>query len=246
QNIRSQDVSSVERHDNHLSLRYSGGGKLTVENYFVSEPYRIEAFEFSNGVVWDERQIRGRVVVGGATSGSDTLGGYNDMVNRIKGLDGHDLLHGGVLNDVLIGGNGNDALYGGDGDDILDGGAGHDALFGGPGRDRLVSGTGSDSLNGGVGDDTYVIARSGSTKTIADFDQNPLNRDIVTFSNLKSTELYSVRRQDMHLEMKFSTKDQLVVANYFLSPANLIESFRFSNGVTFAESDILSLIPPIQ
>ncbi|MCP9838554.1 hypothetical protein KBY84_13715, partial [Cyanobium sp. N.Huapi 1H5] len=244
QTLRSQDITSTERHGNHLILRDSRGGQLKVEHYFASEVHRIEAFQFSNGVVWGDGHLRDRVVVSGATAGNDTLGGFNDMANRINGLDGHDLLYGGVLNDALTGGNGNDTLHGGDGDDILDGGAGHDALHGGRGRDRLISGTGNDSLVGGEGDDTYVIVRSGSIKTITDYDPNVTNKDVVTFSNLRSTDLLSTRRQGVNLEMRFSTRDQLVVSNYFVSKDYGIETFRFSNGVTFGDAEVLALIPP--
>ena len=243
-NLRSQDISLVERDGNHLLLRYSSGGQLKVDHYFTSDIYRIEAFQFSNGIVWEDRHLRDRVVVGGATAGNDTLGGFNDMANRIKGLDGHDLLNGGVMHDVLTGGNGNDTLHGGDGDDILDGGSGHDALHGGRGRDRLVAGAGSDSLNGGEGNDNYVIVRGGSMKQITDYDPNPLNRDTVTFSNLMSTDISSVRRNGLHLEMNFSTRDQLSILNYFLSSDFRIEAFQFSNGVTFGETQVLALIPP--
>ncbi len=244
QDLRSLDITSVERHGNQLLLRHSGGGQLTIENYFASETYRVEAFQFSNGVTWGDRQLRDRVVVGGATAGNDSLGGFNDMANRIKGLDGHDFLNGGALNDVLTGGNGNDTLHGGDGDDILDGGSGPDVLNGGRGRDRLVSGTGSDVLNGGEGDDTYVIVRSGALKTIIDYDSTPMNRDSVTFSNLKSTDLSSVRQQGAHLELNFATLDQMLFSNHFVSADYRVESFRFSNGVTFGEADLVALIPP--
>jgi Ca2+-binding RTX toxin-like protein len=244
QNLRSQDITAVERHSNHLLLKISGGGQLSVENYFLSAAFRIEAFQFSNNVSWTDKQLRDRVVVGGATTGNDTLGGYNDMANRVKGLDGNDLLYGGALNDALTGGNGNDTLQGGAGDDILDGGAGHDVLHGGQGRDRLIAGTGSDILNGGEGSDTYVIARSGALKTIIDFDPNLMNKDSVRFSNLRSTDLSSVRRQGAHLELTFSTRDQLVITNHFVSPGYEIEVFGFSNGVTLTAADVLALIPP--
>jgi Ca2+-binding RTX toxin-like protein len=243
-NLRSQDISLVERDGNHLLLRYTGGGQLKVDNHFASDIYRIEAFHFSNGIVWEDRQLRDRVVVAGATAGNDSLGGYNDMANRIKGLDGNDHLYGGVLNDVLTGGNGNDGLHGGDGDDILDGGSGHDVLHGGRGKDRLVGGTGSDTLNGGEGDDTYIIVRSGSVKQVTDQDPNPLNRDTVTFSNLMSTDISSVRRNGQHLEMNFVSRDQLLISNYFLSSDFKVEAFRFSNGITFGETQLMALIPP--
>ena len=67
----------------------------------------------------------------GATAGNDLLGGYQDMVNRIDGLEGNDELFGGGFGDELVGGSGNDELHGLEGDDHLDGGAGDDVLYGG-------------------------------------------------------------------------------------------------------------------
>ncbi|WP_305798580.1 calcium-binding protein, partial [Synechococcus sp. CCY 9618] len=242
--VKPSDVQLVERSGNQLLLRFSGGGQLSVENYFLGEAFRVEAFHFTNGSVWGDKQLRDRVVVGGATAGNDWLGGYNDMANRIKGLDGHDVLYGGALNDVLTGGSGNDTLYGGDGDDILDGGAGNDILYGGWGRDRLVSGGGTDTLNGGEGDDSYVIVRSGALKQISDYDPKPGNRDVVIFQNLASTDVASVRRQADQLEIRFNTKDQLLISNYFTGAEHRIEAFQFSNSTTWGQADVLALIPP--
>ena len=90
-----------------------------------------------------------------------------------------------------------------------------------------------------------MIVRSGSLKTITDYEPNLISKDAVTFSNLRSTDLLSTRRQGVHLEMRFSTRDQLVVSNYFVSKDYGIETFRFSNGVTFGEAEVLALIPPV-
>ena len=97
---------------------------------------------------------------------------------------------------------------------------------------------------GGEGDDTYVIVRSGAIKTITDYEPNVINKDTVIFSNLRSTDLVLTQKQGVHLEMRFSTRDQLVVSNYFLSSDYGVETFRFSNGVTFGEAEVLALIPP--
>ncbi len=81
-------------------------------------------------------------------------------------------------------------------------------------------------------------------KQITDHDFNPLNRDTVTFSNLSSADLSSVRRNGQHLEMNFVTRDQLMVSNYFLSSDFKVEAFRFSNGVTFGETQLMALLHP--
>ena len=243
--LKPSHVKLVERNDKQLLLHLAGGGELVVDLYFHSEAFRVEAFQFSNGTVWTDHQLRDRVVVGGATGGDDWLGGYNDMANRIKGLRGDDVLFGGVMNDALRGGSGNDTLHGGDGDDFLDGGSGDDVLYGGRGSDRLISGRGSDTLNGGEGDDSYVIVQSSALKQISDHDPNPSNHDIIYFNNLHSTDVISVLRHENHLEIKFTTSDQLLVSNYFLGASHRIEEFQFSNGIAWGHVDVLGLIPQV-
>ncbi|MCP9929980.1 hypothetical protein KBY82_04195 [Cyanobium sp. AMD-g] len=243
-NVLASDVSLVERHGSQLYVHYGNGDHVWVNNYFASEAFRVETIQFADGSQWGDVDLRNRVVVGGATSGNDWLGGFTDMVNRIDGLDGDDQVHGGGFNDVLTGGNGNDVLHAGEGDDILDGGLGQDALYGGRGRDRLISGAGNDILNGGEGDDTYVIASSSSLNQISDYDPSPLSNDTVSFSSLMSTDLTSVRRQNLNLEINFVTGDQVLISNFFLAKEYRIESFQFSNGFTLTQADMLALIPP--
>ncbi|WP_305798582.1 calcium-binding protein, partial [Synechococcus sp. CCY 9618] len=179
----------VERQGSQLYLLYGGGDRLWVENYFASGIYRIESFQFADGTLWGDGDLRERAVVGGATAGNDWLGGYQDMVNRIEGLGGNDHLYGGGYGDVLAGGDGDDNLHGGDGDDHLDGGAGDDVLYGGSGRDRLIAGAGNDYLNGGVGDDVYVIGAGGASRTISDVDDGSGNRDVVVFTDVKPSDV---------------------------------------------------------
>ncbi len=238
------DVNRVERREAQLYLYDGAGGELWLENYFASPIFQIEAFEFANGIVWGEKQLLDRLVVGGATAGDDILGGYQDAPNRIKGLDGHDVLRGGMLKDSLTGGNGNDSLYGGDGDDVLNGGPGDDVLYGGQGTDRLISGPGYDYMNGGEGSDTYVISRSSSLKHVIDYDPNLSTTDVIIFKGLRSTDVTSVLRLGESLELQFNTEDRVLVSNQFLVSQFRIEEFRFSDGVKWFESDVMSLISP--
>ncbi|MCT0207432.1 calcium-binding protein, partial [Synechococcus sp. CS-1332] len=183
-NVGPTDVHLVERHGSQLYLHYGAGDRLWVDHYFASEIYRIEAFQFADGTVWGDVELRDRAVVGGATAGNDWLGGFTDMVNRVDALDGDDYVYGGGFADVLKGGNGHDWMVGGDGDDHLDGGAGNDVLQGGSGRDWLIAGSGNDNLNGGAGDDVYVIGMGGDHKQISDTDYVSGNRDVVLFTNV--------------------------------------------------------------
>jgi Ca2+-binding RTX toxin-like protein len=106
-----------------------------VQNYFFSPSQRVESFRFSDGVVWGDAMLRSRVVVAGATTGADRLGGYVDIANRIDGLAGNDTLYGEDLDDRLLGGAGNDMLHGNGGNDDLQGGSGDDWLGGDLGHD---------------------------------------------------------------------------------------------------------------
>lgn len=75
---------------------------------------------------------------------------------RAYGGEGHDLLVGGMANDVLDGGDGVDRAWGGLGDDVLLGGTGDDYLYGREGNDVLVGGMGNDYLEGFDGDDVLI------------------------------------------------------------------------------------------
>ncbi|MGL5839641.1 MAG: cadherin domain-containing protein [Sphingorhabdus sp.] len=108
-------------------------------------------------------------------------------IERIKGSDHYDELHGsdgdsvvigGVAanpganpgkGDVIYGGDGNDTLYGdtttvdstvGD-DDIIYGQGGQDTIYGGGGNDRLFGEGASDTLYGGSGDDILDAGDAG-------------------------------------------------------------------------------------
>src|SRR5690606_5125378 len=128
--VASTEVTAVERHGNHLVLRYGTADQLTINQYFNSNSaYRIEQFQFSDGITWDDTEIKARAITYGS-EGKETITGYNDGINRIYGLAGKDTLHGGNLDDLLDGGDGNDTLNGGAGNDQLFGGTGNDTLNG--------------------------------------------------------------------------------------------------------------------
>jgi hypothetical protein len=49
-----------------------------------------------------------------------------------------------------------------------------------------------------------------------------------------------VERSGSDLSLRFVSSDQLRVQSYFYSPSQRIENFRFSDGVVWGESAILS------
>jgi Ca2+-binding RTX toxin-like protein/PAS domain-containing protein len=240
--LRSTEVASVERLGGDLWLRFVSLDQVRVQSYFHSPSQRIESFRFSDAVVWGDAMLRSRVVVAGATAGSDYLNGYDDIANRIDGLAGNDTLYGAGLDDRLLGGDGNDVLVGYGGNDELQGGSGDDWLDGVLGNDTLIAGGGHDTLIGAGGNDLYRISRGGWRTTIYDDEPstNLPNADVVEFSDLRSTEVESVERLGGDLWLRFGSLDQVRVQSYFNSPSQRIESFRFSDGALWGESSILA------
>ncbi len=189
--VQSSEVVAVERQMWDLVLKYGGSDAVRVAGYFSAASYRVEQFKFSDGVVWQDADIKTRFVTMG-TAGNDLISAIVDGPDRVYGFDGDDTLQGGAFadrieggmgNDAINGGNGADTLYGNEGDDTvsgmadddaIDGGAGNDTLIGGAGNDTLVGGqgndlldggTGNDVMQGGSGDDVYVVDAIGDAVT---------------------------------------------------------------------------------
>ncbi|MDP2795026.1 MAG: calcium-binding protein, partial [Sulfurisoma sp.] len=129
--VAPADVT-VTRDAYHLYLSLNGGAdRLTLQNWFYGDAYKIERVSFGGGTVWTAAELANRVVVAPATANDDALFG-SEGDNVIEGLGG---------NDYIAAGGGNDALDGGAGNDSLDGGVGNDVYrFGvGDGQDTITS-----------------------------------------------------------------------------------------------------------
>ncbi|KAJ8903463.1 hypothetical protein NDN08_004570 [Rhodosorus marinus] len=79
-----------------------------------------------------------------------------DLVNRIYGTEGSDVIHGTDETDLIFGLAGNDKIHGLGGKDHIYGGDGNDMLFGGKNRDMLRGEKGYDIMYGEDGDDTLL------------------------------------------------------------------------------------------
>ena len=99
---------------------------------------RIEQFEFADGTVWSDSDLRTHLFSQVLTVGDDVVRGTN-------------------LSDTLLGGAGDDQIQGVDGDDMLGGGAG---------SDRLEGGNGNDTYLFNLGDGFDVIVEASGTDTI--------------------------------------------------------------------------------
>ncbi len=88
-----------------------------------------------------------------ATNQADTLYGFNEADDVLRGFGGDDVLNGLSGNDRILGGEGNDTLIGETGEDTLFGLTGEDELFGGSETDFLFGGRDNDRVFGQGGDD---------------------------------------------------------------------------------------------
>jgi trimeric autotransporter adhesin len=166
-----------------LVLRVQGTPDELYVYGFISEfPTTTSAYVsqivFDNGTVWGVEEVLARITL--ATTDADFIvaAGRDDL---IAGLDGDDLLYGGLGKDTvrgmgdddyIDGGEGNDWVMGDEGDDTLNGGAGNDLIEGGAGNDTLSSGderndvfprkTSRDTLDGGAGRDVLFGTDEGS------------------------------------------------------------------------------------
>lgn len=90
---------------------------VRVNNFFASDgTVRFETLSFADGNKLTADEIRNQALFNLATSGADTITGFN-LASEIYGLGGDDQLTGGDSGDLIVGGTGNDILTGHDGND---------------------------------------------------------------------------------------------------------------------------------
>jgi Ca2+-binding RTX toxin-like protein len=157
------EIVSVATSEYSFVLRFDGGHRLDLLNFFRDENRKIEQIIFADGFstsLYEPGGFDARDWVHG-TAANDTL----------TGSSGRDVLFGKVGNDTLIGGDGDDALHGGADNDLLYGGDGVDQLHGGLGDDTLYGQEGDDILLGGGGADIFRFdaASLGGVDVIKDF-----------------------------------------------------------------------------
>jgi trimeric autotransporter adhesin len=110
----------------------------TRDQLLIKDQVGIEKYEFADGTVWTEAQMRAALFAQISTPGAD-------------------LIQGSRLGDTIEGGAGSDRIYGRDGADQLAGGTGDDLLEGGQGDDRFTY---------NIGDGRDVIGDDGGIDTV--------------------------------------------------------------------------------
>lgn len=90
--------------------------------------------------------------------GDDRIYGFGTLSFQIGGVDGQDLILGGLGSDRLWGGPEADRIRGGKGNDDILGEDGEDTLFGDEGNDTIDGGPQIDTIDGGVDNDHILGA----------------------------------------------------------------------------------------
>jgi len=230
---------TLTRDASHLYLTINDtGDKLTVQNYFSGDAYKVEEVRFNDGTVWSD--LESLITVASTSAGADAVFG-SSRADTIDGQGGNDQLYGRGGDDTLIGGAGSDNLYGDAGNDSLDGGADNDYLVGGDGNDTLDGGAGNDTLVGGVGNDTYLFGIGSGQDVIAEADSTAGNLDIVQLGAGITPADIRVTRDYYNLYLSINgTTDKLTLQNYFYGAHYQIEQVKFADGTIWGATELLA------
>jgi Ca2+-binding RTX toxin-like protein len=217
-------ATQINRQGNDLVLKWGSTDSVTLQNYFSSPEYRIEAITFADGTTWDYAQVASRLTYTG-TDVAETMYGLQDQVNRINGMGGNDTIYGGALEDILNGGDGNDTITAGAGNDVITGGAGNDAL------------------DGGLGNDTYVVGRGSGVDNISDYDSRAGNLDVLLFEPGVSMDQLWFQRVGTGLEISVvGTTDKVTVGNWYAGNQYHLEQIKTSDGKMLLDSQVQNLV----
>ena len=116
--ISKEELTLSKVNDDDLLIATATGDQLTIEDWFQGANFKLNQFEFDDGLtIFLDDNLHW---VTAPTEGSDMLG-YGSADDTVFGGAGADVIKGNGGNDKLTGGFGNDELYGGDGDDVLTG-----------------------------------------------------------------------------------------------------------------------------
>ncbi|WLQ16976.1 calcium-binding protein [Hahella aquimaris] len=115
-----QVSSGLTKAGNDLVLKVSGGGQVTLTDFFLGGDALVENIEFETGGQISAQQIFGvfGMSIPAASDYDQTVDGTQNGDSALTAGDGRDLVRGFNGDDILNGGKGDDLLIGGRGDDV--------------------------------------------------------------------------------------------------------------------------------
>jgi Ca2+-binding RTX toxin-like protein len=206
--IEKEQITGL-RTEYDLILNLNENDSLRITNYYNSNNYHIESFEFSDGVAWNDDQIQYLTNYVNGTDESETVTALNGGIGfnqnqTLRGFGGDDTINGSFYNDTIIGGTGDDTLIGGAGDDTY--------IF-----------------NLGDGNDIITDYYPSTFYT---------NTDKIVFGEGIEKEQITGLRTEYDLILNLNENDSLRITNYYNSNNYHIESFEFSDGVAWNDDQI--------
>jgi Ca2+-binding RTX toxin-like protein len=112
--LQAADVQLSRDQNNLYATVIASGEKITIQNQFNGNAYKLEQIEFADGVNWNAATLNAAVYRG--TAGVDYMTGSAEA-ETLYGFAGADNISAGGGADVLIGGKDADTLSGGAGND---------------------------------------------------------------------------------------------------------------------------------
>ncbi|WP_394559884.1 calcium-binding protein [Aquipseudomonas alcaligenes] len=231
-----EEFGPFERRGDDLLIGLSGEpGVVTVKYFFLDPAFRIEIFRFGSTVVTDEQILRNfhidpTMPIGRSADNPPTYTGDlirltgNEQANRLSAADRPTYLLGRGGNDLLIGSRHGDVLNGGSSKPMFLGDNHWNRLYGGPGNDYYQ---------------VESVVDFGDHQ-IYDYDPTPGNFDTLQIrgdvGGAAGVHMNGVAGGDLIIELY--TEQRIVISNYFLDRAFVVEKIVFDDGSVLDEAAV--------
>lgn len=230
-----EEFGPFERYQDDLLIGLHGKpAVITVRHFFLDSAFRIERFRFGATQVTDKDILRNFHLDPDAPPGrsADDPPSYTGERIRLTGKEWADRLVAGDQATYMLGRGGNDLLIGSRHSDVLNGGNVKPMFLGDNHWNHLY---------GGPGNDHYQVDYSWefSDHRIYDYDTTPGNLDTLHIRGPLSAEyvrLYGSQGGSLTIEL--DSEQRIVIIDYFLDKAFVIEKIRFDDGSVLDEAAI--------
>ncbi len=231
-----EEFGPFQRRDDDLLIGLSGEPGVVVVKYFFLDPaFHIEVFRFGATTVTDEQVLRNFHIDPLMRLGrsADNPPVYTGGLIRLTGNEQAERLVAGDRGTYIQGRGGNDLLIGSRYGDVLNGQDSKPMFLGDNHWNRLY---------GGPGNDYYQVdvAVNFGDNRLYDYDPTPGNLDTLLIrgdvGGTAGVRMSGSVGGDLIIEL--DTEQRIVIDNYFLDRAFVVEKIRFDDGSVLDEAAI--------
>lgn len=229
-----EEFGPFERYGDDLLIGLQGlPGVITVRQFFLDASFRIERFRFGAITLSDEDVLRSFYIDPDQPTGRSADDPPVYTGERIR-------LTGKAQADRLVAADQASYIQGRAGNDLLIGSRYSDVLNGGDSVPMMLGNNQSNHLYGGPGNDYYLVDYSGwqGNQSILDYDTTPGNVDTLHIRGpfeAQYARFYGSEGGDLLMELD---EQRILIENYFLNRAFVIEKIRFDDGSVLTEAAI--------